>query len=85
MNANLNPGARSLLNEQFEIVFPNPSSVDKGESRATNRGGMGSEVYVNKSYTSSVIKSILYFRASCVNLDLKERLPRSDFFVETAT
>lgn len=72
MNANLSPGARSLLNEQFEIVFPNPSSVDKGESRVTNRGGIGSKVYVNKSYTSSVIKRILYVRESCVSIDLKE-------------
>lgn len=32
-------------------------------SRVTSRGGTGSDVYVSRSYTSSVIKSILYFRA----------------------
>jgi hypothetical protein len=49
MKPNLNPGARSLLKEQFDTVFPKPSSIDEGESNVTKRGGRGVEVYDNRS------------------------------------
>jgi hypothetical protein len=49
MKPNRRPGDSSLLNEQFDRVFPKPVSLHDGESSVASRGGIVSEVYVRGS------------------------------------